>query len=268
MRSEVGRIGGNGATFRDDRERRNRIRIGGNCRVVLPRDGLLLPADGLRRNVQEAADHQDVRGTRSRALSAQAAAAYRYGKANALDVLLDASREPTTYAGYGAVAMLALIDRCYEFGRPDLAERPFWGPSQNQSLYDKARDLAGRVYDWQFRQERLELVELHRTWTQEPEPEVSFVERRLSSMPDIDARRVYLHHVSARWAASPDLVVARQATALVPLSLFDTTVLDAILARLVAIDLHTLAERDLHSVTELVEAHFTTGQPWMHGQWR
>lgn len=166
------------------------------------------------------------------------------------------------------MAMLALIDRCHEFGRPDLAERPFWGPGQNQTLYDKARDLAGRVYDWRFQQERLKLVERHRTWTQESEPEVSFAEKRLSSMPDIDARRAYLHHVSARWASSPDPEVARQLAALVPLSLFDTTVLDATLARLVAVDLPTLAERDLHAVTGLVEAHFTTGRPWMHGQWR
>ena len=48
--------------------------------------------------------------------------------------------------------------------------------------------------------------------------------------------------------------VARRVTALVPLSLFDTTVLDAILARLVAIDLPALTERDLHEMTGLVEA--------------
>ena len=94
------------------------------------------------------------------------------------------------------------------------------------------------------------------------------MEKRLSSMPDIDARRAYLHHVSARWAASPDPEVARQVTVLVPLSLFDTTVLDAILARLVAVDLPALAERDLHVLTGLVEADFTTGRPWTHGQWR
>ena len=237
--------------------------------VLAECDARGLPADGLRRYVQAAADHQDVWGTRARALSAQAAATYRYGSArDAFVLVLAASREPTQYAGYGAVAMLALIDRCHEFGRPDLAERPFWGPSENQSLYDRARDFARRVYDWRFQQDRLELVELHRTWTQEPEPEVGLVEKRLSSMLDIDARRAYLHHVSARWAASPDPEVARQVTALVPLSLFDTTVLDAILARLVAAELPTLTEHDLHLLTGLVEADFTTGQPWTHGQWR
>ena len=237
--------------------------------VLAECDARGLPADGLREYVQEAAGRQDAWGTRARALSARAATTYRYGSAeSALALLLAASREPTTYAGYGAVAMLALIDRCHEFGRPDLPERPFWGPGQNQSLYDKAMDLAGRVYDGWFRQERLDLIEQHRTWTQEPEPEVSFVEKRLSSMPDIDARRAYLHHVSARWAASPNPDVARQMTALVPLSLFDTTVLDAILARLVAIDLPDLAEHDLHAMTGLVEADFTTGRPWTHGQWR
>lgn len=228
-----------------------------------------LPADGLRQYVQQAADHQDVWGTRARALSALAAAAYRSGSAKkALDLLLKASSEPTTYAGYGAVAMLALVDRCHEFGRPDLPGHSIWGPSRNQGLYDKALDLAGRVYDWHFRQERLELIQQHRTWAQEPAPEVSFVEKRLSSMPDIDARRAYLQHVSARWAASPNQEVARQVTALVPLSLFDTTVLDAILARLVAIDLPRLGERDLQVLTGLVEADFTTGRPWLHGQWR
>jgi hypothetical protein len=237
--------------------------------VLAECDARHLPADGLRRYVRQAADRQDVWGTCARALSAQAAAAHRYGRAEeALALLLEASREPTTYAGYGAVAILALVDRCHEFGRRDLPGDPIWGPGRTESLYDQAMNLAGRVYDWQFRGERLELIQQHRTWAAEPAPEVGFVEQRLSSMPDIDARRAYLQHVSARWAASPDPQVARQVAALVPLSLFDTTVLDAILARLVAIDLPSLAERDLLVLTDLVEAHFTTGRPWQYGQWR
>jgi hypothetical protein len=116
--------------------------------------------------------------------------------------------------------------------------------------------------------QRLKLVELHRTWTQEPEPDVDLVENRLSHMPDTDTRRAYLHHVAARWAASPDPGVAGQLKTLVPLALFDTTILDAILARLMSVELRTLSDRDLGEVVELVTADFTTGRPWTHGQWR
>jgi hypothetical protein len=228
-----------------------------------------LSADGLRDYIQEVAGQEDVWGTRIRALSAQAAATYRYGAASdAFDLLLRASRARTTYAGYGVTAMLALIDRCHEFGQPELADSPLWGPDRNRSLPDIAADLAGNVYDWAFRQERIELVELHRSWTREPEPDVGFVEQRLSHIPNTDARRAYQHHVAARWAASPDPEVAGQAKALIPLALFDTTGLDAILAQLVAVDLRALAEHDFRALVELVAANFTGGRPWTHGQWR
>jgi len=237
--------------------------------VLAECDARGLAADGLRDYVQAVAGQEDVWGTRIRALSAQAATTYRYGAASdAFDLLLKASRAHTTYAGYGVTAILALIDRCHEFGQPDLADSPLWGPDQNRTLPDIAADLAGKVYDWAFRQERLELVELHRSWTREPEPDVGLVEQRLSHMTDTDARRAYQHHVIARWATSPDPGVARQVKALVPLALFDTTGLDAILARLVGADLRTLAEPPFRAVVELVTASFTGGRPWTHGQWR
>jgi len=228
-----------------------------------------LSANGLRDYIQEVANQEDVWGTRVRALSALAAATYRYGTASdAFDLLLRASRARTSYAGYGVTAMLALIDRCHEFGQPELADSPIWGPDRNRSLPDIAEALAGIVYDREFRQERVELVELHRSWTREPEPDIGLVEQRLSQMLDTDARRAYQHHVAARWAASPDPEVARQVKALVPFALSDTTGLDGILARLVALDLRALTERDLRVVVDLVTADFTSGRPWAHGQWR
>lgn len=237
--------------------------------VLAECDARALSANGLRDYIQAVTGQEDAWGTQIRALSAQAAATYRYGAASdAFDLLLRASRARTTYAGYGVTAILALIDRCHEFGQPEMAERPLWGPDRNRSLPDIAAYLAGNVYDWVFRQERLELVELHRGWTREPEPDVGLAERRLSQMVDTDVRRAYQHHVAARWAASPIPEIARQVKALVPLALFDTTGLDAILARLVAVDLRALTEPDLRAVVELVTANFTAGRPWTHGQWR
>ena len=123
--------------------------------------------------LDRARDRHDVWGTSIRARSAEATAAFHSGQAGAEQAfwrLIAASSVPATFAGYGVLAILALIDRCHEWGEPGRAGLPVWGPSGDRSLPDIAADLAQRVYDPVFREERVALVERHRAWSCEPTP--------------------------------------------------------------------------------------------------
>ena len=134
------------------------------------------PAPQLGQYLDRARHRRDVWGTSMRALSAEAAAAFHSGNCGpeqAFSLLIAASSAPITYAGYGVLAILALIDRCHEWGDPQRAEHAMWGPSGDRSLPDIAADLAQRVYDPVFRQERLALVERHRKWSREPTGELA-----------------------------------------------------------------------------------------------
>jgi hypothetical protein len=212
---------------------------------------------------------QDVWGTSMRALSAQAAASFRQGHVDQVFSLLqNASAAPTTYAGYGVTAVLTLIDRCYEFGEPERAGMPLWGPNRNRSLFDMAADFAGRVYDPIFRDERLALVSRYRAWTQDAAPDLDAAQKRLSGIHDPDVRRAYQSHISARWASFAEPAGITRLKALVPLALFDSTTLDTILGRLLALRCGELQDQHLEAIVHLTSSAFTTGRPWKLGQWR
>jgi hypothetical protein len=229
-------------------------------------------APQLEQYLDQARNRHDVWGTSMRALSAQAAAAFRSGSGgveDAFSLLITASAEPTTYAGYGVLATLALIDRCHEWGEPERADLRVWGPSGDRSLPEIAIDLAQRVYDPVFRQERLRLVEMHRAWSDEPAGDPASQSARVAATANSDERIAYLTHLSARWAApwegSSGLAKVK---ALVPLVLFDSTALDAVLGRLLGMAAPQLDVGQLDQVAELVSSHLTTGRPWSFGQWR
>ena len=92
------------------------------------------------------------------------------------------------------------------------ADRQVWGPHDDRTLFDLAREVAERVYDYGFRIERRRLVEQYTTWATGPTPDADTAHRVLAT--------------------------------LVPLALFDATLLDALLARLVALDLADLGDDD------------------------
>jgi hypothetical protein len=236
--------------------------------LLAENDKRRLRSDGLRSFVEEALDREDVWGTRMRALSAKAAAAFRNGLDDPVQILLAASRTEVTYAGYGVTGVLELMDRCFEFGAAGQAHREIWGPARDRSLLDLAERHAERVHDPTFRVERRRLVEEYSMWAAEPEPDAATAQRELAAMADTDTRRAYCRHVAARWAASPEPAVARQVTALIPLALFDATLLDALLARLVALDVGELSDQDLSTLNDVVETNLATGRPWTFGQWR
>jgi hypothetical protein len=229
-------------------------------------------APELEEYLDRARNRHDVWGTSIRAVSAEAAARYRTGSADANDVfplLVAASSEPMMYAGYGVLAVLSLIDRCHELGDPARADMQIWGPERNASLHDLALDLAGRVYDPTFRNERLALVDRHRLWTLAAADNPAGLSNRLATMSGAEERIVYLTHLSARWAtpsAGPHGVTAVKG--LVPLVLSDSTALDSLLGRLVGMVRDHLDDNQLEEVAELTREHFTTGRPWMLGQWR
>ncbi len=230
------------------------------------------PAPQLEQYLARGQHQDDVWGTSMRALSAEAAAAFRTGNCGAeqaFSQLISASSAPVTYAGYGVLATLALIDRCHEWGDPQRAEDAVWGPSGDQSLPDIALDLAQRVSDPVFRQERLALIEQHRTWSREPAGELASLPARLAAIANADERIAYLTHLSARWAAPSEAPAdLPKVKALVPLVMFDSTALDAVLGRLLAMAGPQLDDDQLEDVAKLTTDHLTTGQPWTLGQWR
>jgi len=220
----------------------------------------------------QARHRYDVWGTSMRALSAQAAAAFHSGGGgveDAFSLLITASAVPITYAGYGVMATLALIDRCHEWGQPERADLHVWGRSGDRSLAEIAMDFAQRVYDPEFRWEPQWLVEIHGDWSHEPAGEPASLSARVAATANSDQRIAYLTHLSARWAAPSEAPEgSAKVKALVPLVLFDNTALDAVLGRLLAMAAPQLDVDQLVQVAELVSAHLTTERPWSFGQWR
>ncbi|WP_433306561.1 hypothetical protein ACQP2F_21130 [Actinoplanes sp. CA-030573] len=238
---------------------------------------VLLVAEGERRGlhfeelrayVGQAAAQDDIWGTEMRFNGARAAAASRLGDPDrAYHLLLDGSRAATAYAGYGTLAVLSLIDRCHEIGRPRLAGRPIWGPRGDQTMPDMAEQFARTVQDPEFGQERLVLVADHRLWRDEPPPDPETALARHSRMGALDTRAAYRGLISARWSGAGG-ATARQVARLVPLALADTTGLDALLARLVGAGLERRGDDEVRALAELTTQAFTTGRPWSSGQWR
>jgi len=221
----------------------------------------------LRAYVARAVAEDDVWGTRMRASSGRSAAAFRTGDAEtAIELLIDASRANTTYAGYGVLGVLSLIGRCHEFGRPDLASERIWGWGGGRTLPVMAQKFAVGVYDREFRRERAALVDDYLRWCAEPSPDPAAALARHSQLGALDTRAAYRDLVSARWACAGP-AAARQVADLVPHALADTTGLDALLARLVATDLDRLTDDEVQAIADLVAEAFTTGRPWDFGKW-
>jgi hypothetical protein len=225
-------------------------------------------APDLERFVDTARTCRDPWGTSARALSAKSAVAYRQGRVDeAFALLLQASKEPTTYAGYAVTGVLGLLDRCHEFGAPERAREPVWGPAGTETLPDLAHAVANLVYEPVFRQERLELVRRHAEWSRDAFPDAHQVITAVSSIAEQDTRMAYACHLSARYAASPSPSLAVTGLkALLPLALFDSTALDTVLGRLIGV-LAADLDQEMGDLVLLTSAELTTGRPWMLGSW-
>ncbi|GAA0909005.1 hypothetical protein GCM10009558_012910 [Virgisporangium aurantiacum] len=131
-----------------------------------------------------------------------------------------------------------------------------------------AAAFAERVYDPDFRTDRIALVELHRQWCHGPVPTADQAHERLSRMTDLDTRAAYRHHVAARWSAAGTATAARRVASLVPSALFDSTGLDALLAQAIGFDLRERPQAEVEAIAAVVADSFTTGRPWTFGRWR
>ena len=162
-----------------------------------------MPAPKLQEFLDIALAQSDRWDTQLRAQSARAAARFWQGdKDGAFDLCRTAGEFPRGFAGYTLVALSELANRCHEFGESERAVAQSWRTSHNISLLDGAEDLASRVYDQDFREERVALVRDYRVWFEQPAPDLDTLRKTLAAMPDPDNRRVYKNLASARWAGA------------------------------------------------------------------
>jgi hypothetical protein len=85
----------------------------------------------------------------------------------------------------------------------ELARQRIWGPHQ-QALYEMGADVANRVYDPAFRQERTALVAAHAQWSTEQAPDPGSLSGRLARIRAHDERMAYLNHERALLGAGPE----------------------------------------------------------------
>jgi energy-coupling factor transporter ATP-binding protein EcfA2 len=227
-----------------------------------------LQAPELAAYLEKALTIEDRWGTAVRAHSARAAALYWQGeKARALDLLKQAGRLPSGYAGYTAVNLLSLANRCCEFGQPDFAESPVWGSNGDTSLLDGAAQAADYVVDPDFRNRRVQLVDDYRTWYEQPTPNPSALKTALTAISDHDTRQAYIEYLSARLAGQNDMSQQNIKT-LLPYTLFAGTTLDTVLGRLVGPRVRQLSDDDLGEAFRVCTRYLMTGRPWELRQWR
>jgi hypothetical protein len=222
------------------------------------RRGIACPLDAY---LQEALEQDDRWGTRVRALSAQAAARYRQGDVIAAQALMrDANHANQGYAGFATFNLLSLANRWWDLGQPDPNEWPW------NNHVDWAADTARRIRADAFRDERSRLVDAYRSWQAGPDfSDTSAAIGRPDTMADRDQRLAYVEHLSARWAcptAQPNMEGLQR---LVPLSLSDSTLLDAVLARLVGAHLPSLSDAALGEACAQCAEYLAGGRPWEVG---
>jgi hypothetical protein len=228
-----------------------------------------LAAAQLSDYLQQALANEDRWGTAMRARSAHAAALFWQGQTDdAFAALHKAAELPSGFAGYATITLLALANRCYEFGLPERAFEPIWGWGHDTILLDGAMNQAAQVRDLQFRDKRVQLVQAYHQWSQQGVPDIETVRAILSQTLDPEARRVYKDHVSARWARPVDGPQLDGLKALVPLVLADGTTLDAVLGRIVGLRLRTLSDADLAEAIRICATSLATSKPWEFGKWR
>jgi hypothetical protein len=193
---------------------------------------------------------QDRWGTAIRARSARAAVLFRQGRvAEAEAELQAAARLDTGFAGLATVTLLSLANRWVEFGRPELA----------RVLTAQASVRAGEVRDPDFRRERMRLVATYGIWLNEPTPERKTIASKLAQMPDPETRMAYVDLHSARWSCARDLDASKS---LVPMSLSDSTTLDAVLGRLFGLVASTFDGAGLEAVIHTCATQLATSRPW------
>lgn len=216
-----------------------------------------LRAPELEAYLAQAEAGQDPWGTRVRAQSARAAALFRQGlKKEASEQLSAASGMLSGFSGYQTIHLLSLINRWAEFEQPNPASQLVHG--RGKTLIEEASDQARHVRDYEFRQQRIDLVNNYSAWLQEGTPEIKAAQAKLATMREPDMRRAYKDFLSARWSRQPNWEAMK---ALVVMSLADGTTLDSVLGRLFGLCVRELSDKDLAEAVRICAADLTTGRP-------
>jgi len=225
------------------------------------------PAAELKGMVDKGLNQIDRWGTHLRAGSAQAIARYRFDKSlrlAAADQLRDVLTQPLGYAGYAAVSLVAIANRCLEMGLP-LEQVLTQHDQESREILEAASQSAGYARDMTFRARRVLLVHAYRSeWLLQPPPPIAELPSRFARMPDRDMRLAYIDHLAARWAA-PGEANWLALKEIVLFSLSDATTLDAILARLVGQRCTALSPDDVQRIIAACARDLATGRPWEYG---
>jgi hypothetical protein len=199
-----------------------------------------------------ALDRDDSWGTRTRALNGRAGAHFRQGcYSEAIQDLNDALDAATgAYAGFSSLTLLAIADRCHEFGQtPEMRSRL---PAV-QAIAATAMRQAGSVLDRELAGEREMLVRAWELWHCETAPAIGDAFRTLSRMRNAEHRTAYVRLLSAQWAALGPEAGWEGLKALVPLSLHDATTLDTVLGRLFGIGARRLSDEGVSAAAGVLE---------------
>jgi hypothetical protein len=195
-------------------------------------------------------------GTGVRAQSAHAAALYWQGeKETAIEELRATRQRDTGFAGYAVMTLLALANRCCEFGEPELATTPAWGYGANMTLLQHAAERAHNVRNLDFQFERVRLVNAFGEWWQAATPNTTTALQQLGKMSEADFRRVYKDHVSARWVGTPTPATPQALSSLILAALNDGSLLDCLLGRLFGPKVAALTDAELVRAMEICANH-------------
>jgi hypothetical protein len=209
--------------------------------------------------LSRAAGAVDRWGTRLRAASATAAAAFAQGDLTTAFSRLDqAGGLAEGYAGYMSAHLLGLASRWCEFGRPaEVAAR---------DLIERSRSQALRVRDPNFSSDRQALVDRFAVWVTELVPAWPEVSARLRSTTDPDTRRALKDLVSARWI---DEGHVHNWGDLLASALNDATALDIVLGRITSRAIRrsrsgekALSDPDLARAIGLCVDRIAVSRPW------
>jgi hypothetical protein len=123
-------------------------------------------------------------------------------------------------------------------------------------------EWATRVTDWSFRAERSALASQYHQWSADDfrRPDVAF--EKLAEIVSPDDRGVFIDYLAGRWAASGQPANHAALKALVPLAMYNGTVLDSVLARYVGVHLRELTNDQVIALIRTCNKHLTTGRPW------
>jgi hypothetical protein len=201
---------------------------------------------------------EDRWGSDERAKLGLAGALFRHDQLQkAVDALKQRTRRTNSpNAGYTTLTVLAMIDRFFEMGCSSIAMEHAW-PGSYKSLIDLAEWQTTFIFESRLKDERKALVAQYRTWATQPLPETDRIPAILNSLLDYDSRMAYINHIGARWAGTKEGPNSAGLKVLIIYALKDATTLDALIARLIGLNLGRLNDDEFQELCRITEESFS-----------